>query len=118
GAVVGRFRLLHPAVRPLADVLLRRQRDADGVEGVRVLGLLEEIENVLHGFSRSSSCFVRSRWGTPRRVSPSLLGDTILVVSPTMISMPRRYRVSSVPPPRPPAPSPSARRPGRATGAP
>src|SRR5207248_3568839 len=99
GAVVDGLRLLHLAVRPLADLLRRRQRDADGVEGERILGLLEEIENVLHGFSLSSSCFVRSRWGTPRMVSPSLLGDTILMVSPTMIAMPRRFRVSSVPPP-------------------
>src|SRR5437870_7965194 len=48
GAIVDRLRLLHLAVRPLADLLRRRQRDADGVEGERILGLLEEIEDVLH----------------------------------------------------------------------
>ena len=48
GAVVDRLRLLHLAVRPLADLLRRRQRDADRAERKRVLGLLEEVENVLH----------------------------------------------------------------------
>src|SRR4029453_721528 len=48
GAVVDRLRLLHLAVRPLADLVRRRQRDADGVERERILRLLEEVENVLH----------------------------------------------------------------------
>src|SRR6266545_1326464 len=47
-AVVDRLRLLHLAVRPLADLVRARERDADGGEGERILRLLEEIEDVLH----------------------------------------------------------------------
>ena len=48
GAVVDGLRLLHLAVRPLPDLVRAGQRDADGGERRRVLGLLEEIEDVLH----------------------------------------------------------------------
>ena len=48
GAVVDRLRLLHLAVRPLADLLGRRQRDADRRERQRILRLLEEVEDVFH----------------------------------------------------------------------
>src|SRR5438067_10742299 len=48
GAVVDRLRLLHLAVRPLADLVRRGERDADRAERERVLRLLEEVENVFH----------------------------------------------------------------------
>ena len=48
-AVVDGLRLLHFTVRPLADLLWRGQRDADGGERERVFGLLKEAEDVLHG---------------------------------------------------------------------
>src|SRR5439155_7944466 len=48
GAVVDRLRLLHLAMRPLPDLLRAGQRDADRAERERILGLLEEIEDVLH----------------------------------------------------------------------
>src|SRR6185436_13102540 len=48
GAVVDRLRLLHLAVGPLADLVRRRQADADGAERERILRLLEEVEDVFH----------------------------------------------------------------------
>src|SRR5438445_7426780 len=48
GAIVNRFRLLDLAVRPRADHLRRRDRNADRVERQRVLGLFEQSEKVLH----------------------------------------------------------------------
>ena len=47
-AVVDGLGLLHLAVRPLADLLRAGERDADRAEGERVLGLLEEAEDVTH----------------------------------------------------------------------
>ena len=47
-AVVDRLRLLDLTVRPLADLLGRRERDADRAERKRILGLLEEAEDVAH----------------------------------------------------------------------
>jgi len=49
GPVVDRLGLLDLAVRPLADLLGRRERDADRAERKRILGLLEEAEDVAHG---------------------------------------------------------------------
>src|SRR5262249_4717858 len=49
--VVDGLGLLDLAVRPLADLLRRGQHDADRGEGTRVLRLLEEVEDVLHGCS-------------------------------------------------------------------
>src|SRR5205823_5632483 len=74
GAVIDGLRLLHLAVRPLADLLRRRQRDADGVEGERILGLLEEIENVLHVFSLRNSSKVPAKAIAPK--PPSATGAT------------------------------------------
>ena len=54
-AVVDRLRLLHLAVGPLADLLRRRQRDANRAERKRVLRLLEEVEDVFHVVSLSPS---------------------------------------------------------------
>src|SRR5439155_23371146 len=47
-AVVDRLGLLDLAVAPLADLLRRGEHDADRRERARVLGLLEEIKDVLH----------------------------------------------------------------------
>ena len=47
-AVVDRFRLLDLAVRPLTDLFRRCQRDTDRAERERILGLLEEAEDVAH----------------------------------------------------------------------
>src|SRR5260370_40532833 len=99
GAVVDGFRLLHLPVRPLADLLRRRQRDADGVEGKRILRLLEEIENVLHVISLKIVC---GRPSTANRFTPP----------------PFRTSSERVPPLRSPAPSPSAPRPDPRTAAP
>src|SRR5690606_27743472 len=44
--VVDRLRLLHLAERPLSHLVGARQRDAQRVEGQRVLGLLEEIVEI------------------------------------------------------------------------
>ena len=53
-AVVDRLGLLDLTVRPLADLLGRRERDTNRAEGQRILGLLEEAEDVAHrGFSFS-----------------------------------------------------------------
>ena len=46
--VVDRLGLLHLTVRPLADLLGRCERDADRAERQRILGLLEEAEDVAH----------------------------------------------------------------------
>ena len=48
GAVVDGLGLLHLAVRPLPDLLRAGERDADRAERERVLGLLEEAEDVTH----------------------------------------------------------------------
>jgi hypothetical protein len=61
--VVDGLRLLHLAVRPLADLLRARERDADGAERQRVLGLLEEAEDVTHGDLRRRK---RNRRTCPR----------------------------------------------------
>ena len=65
-AVVDRLRLLHFAVGPLADLVRRRQRDADRAERKRILRLLEEVEDVFHGvsFDRLTGLGIRldSRW--------------------------------------------------------
>src|SRR5262249_28068940 len=53
--VVDGLRLLHLAVRPLADLLRARQRDADRAERERVFRLLEEVEDVFHGVSLFTS---------------------------------------------------------------
>src|SRR4029079_14449706 len=50
GPVVDRLRLLDLAVRPLTDLLGRRQRNADRRERQRIFRLLEEVENVFHVF--------------------------------------------------------------------
>ena len=47
-SVVDRLRLLDLAVRPLADLLGRRERDTNRAKGQRILGLLEEAEDVAH----------------------------------------------------------------------
>src|SRR5690606_19769736 len=47
-AVVDRLGLLHLAVRPLADLLRARERDAHGRERKRILRLLEEGKDVTH----------------------------------------------------------------------
>src|SRR5260221_5313682 len=47
-AVVDRFRLLHFAVRPRADLLRRREADTDGVELFFLRDLLEQIEQCFH----------------------------------------------------------------------
>ena len=47
-AVVDGLGLLDLAVRPLADLLGRRERDANRAERKRILGLLEEAEDVAH----------------------------------------------------------------------
>ena len=47
-AVVDGLGLLDLAVRPLADLLRARERDADRAERERILGLLEEAEDVAH----------------------------------------------------------------------
>src|SRR5712671_4617703 len=52
GAVVDRLWLLHLAVRPLPDLLRAGERDADRAERKRILGLLEEIEDVFHAVLR------------------------------------------------------------------
>src|SRR5438309_1256336 len=49
GSVVDGLGLLHLAVRPLADLLRRGERDSDGGKGKRILGFLEETEDVTHG---------------------------------------------------------------------
>ena len=49
--VVDRLRLLDLAVRPLTDLLGRRQRNADRRERQRIFRLLEEVENVFHVFA-------------------------------------------------------------------
>src|SRR5262249_62669 len=49
--VVDRLRLLHLTVRPLTDLLGRRQRNADRRERQRIFRLLEEVENVFHLFA-------------------------------------------------------------------
>jgi hypothetical protein len=48
GSVVDRLGLLHFAVRPLPNLLGAREPDAHRGERERVLGLVEEAENVLH----------------------------------------------------------------------
>src|SRR5690606_3450991 len=48
GSVVDRLGLLDLTVRPLADLFRRCERDADRAEGERILGLLEEAEDVAH----------------------------------------------------------------------
>src|SRR5512146_596369 len=48
GAVVDGLRLLDLAVRPRPDHLRRRDRNADGVERQRVLGLFKNSEKVFH----------------------------------------------------------------------
>ena len=48
GPVVDGLRLLDLAVGPLADLLGRRERDANRAERKRILGLLEEAEDVAH----------------------------------------------------------------------
>src|SRR6266849_741064 len=53
GAVVNRLRLLHLSVRPLANLIRRRQGHPDGSEGERILGFFEKIENVLHMTSKT-----------------------------------------------------------------
>src|SRR5262249_27235018 len=53
-AVVDGLRLLHLAVRPRPDLLRRRQRDPDGVEGERVLRFLEQTEQIFHHRDQSS----------------------------------------------------------------
>ncbi len=54
GPVVDRLGLLHLAVRPRPDLLRRGQRDAQGVEVERVLGLLEQAEEIFHHRVRAS----------------------------------------------------------------
>jgi hypothetical protein len=51
GPVVDRLRLLHLAVGPRTDLVRARQRDANRAEAQGILRLLEEVEDVLHGFS-------------------------------------------------------------------
>src|SRR5262249_35875939 len=51
GSVVDRLRLLHFTVGPFADLVRRRERNADRAERKRVLRLLEEVEDVFHGSS-------------------------------------------------------------------
>src|SRR5713101_8130836 len=54
GPVVDRLRLLDLAVRPRADQLGRGDRDADRVEGKRILRLLEYSEKIFHACSSFS----------------------------------------------------------------
>src|SRR4030095_15934968 len=49
--VVDRLGLLDLAVAPLADLLRRREHDANRAERARVFRLLEEIEDVLHDYA-------------------------------------------------------------------
>ncbi len=46
--VVDRLGLLHLAMRPRPDLVRRRERDANRVERERILGLLEETEQIFH----------------------------------------------------------------------
>src|SRR5262249_1617828 len=54
-AVVDRLRLLDLAMRPLADLLRRGERDLARGERKRILRLFEERENILHVHSSSAT---------------------------------------------------------------
>src|SRR5712691_5391793 len=45
--VINRFRLLHFAMRPRADLLRRGNRNANRTERGRVFGFLEQVENAI-----------------------------------------------------------------------
>jgi hypothetical protein len=94
-AVVDGLRLLDLAVRPLADLLGRGQGDPDGGERQRILGLLEENEDVLHDCSRTG-------W-SPRSASTPKGGVTAMTSRPSAIpcSDLDATRLRSRPPPPP-----------------
>ena len=68
-AVVDGLGLLDLAVRPLADLLRRRERDADRAEGKRILGLLEEAEDVAHRVLPFPDCRDETRNSERRRIT-------------------------------------------------
>ncbi len=82
--VIDRLRLLHLTMRPLPNLVRRGQRDADGRKRQRVLRLLEEIEDVLHGASRVAL----AREGPDFRIPYRRADDR----TPTKGSIPSRAR--------------------------
>src|SRR5262249_5209855 len=50
GSIVDRLGLLDLTVRPLANLFGRRERDTNRADRKRILGLLEEAEDVAHRF--------------------------------------------------------------------
>jgi hypothetical protein len=67
-AVVDGLGLLHLAPRPLLDLLRRRERNTNRAKRQRILGLLQEVEDVLH--DRLLSCGGRLRGACCARRSP------------------------------------------------
>src|SRR5690606_29309693 len=77
GAVVDGLGLLHLAVGPLADLLRRREHDADRAERARVLRLLEEVEDVLHvGFLSLALGLPYARLVSPKAYAPPTFSAT------------------------------------------
>ncbi len=70
-AVVDGLRLLHFAVRPLANLLGARERDPHRGKRKRILGLLEKGENVTHGLSSFAQSSAAAAFWPPGLVSTS-----------------------------------------------
>src|SRR5206468_3334794 len=67
GSIVDRLRLLDLAVAPRPDLLRRGDRDAERVEGDRILWLFEQTEEIFHFFDL---CLLRLLVRLPRAFLP------------------------------------------------